>query len=120
VLLFKPQTVGDTVIADFIVPGLTEGPELDEAYMRLSQMVGLAAGGKNLIIDLTRVKFISSSALSLLIRLKQAVDMREGEFIVCGLAKQVRQVFKLVGLERTLNLQETRDAALASLGVTAN
>jgi anti-anti-sigma factor len=111
--------MSDTVVADFIVPGLTEGPEMDEAYQRLSRMVGPMTGAKHLVIDLSRVKFISSCALSLLIRLKQVADTGGGEFIICGMRKQVHQVVKLVGLNRTLTLKATREDALESLGVAA-
>ena len=117
-LQFKPHIVDDVIVADFIVPSLTEGFELDDSFERL-RMSMRPGGVKNMVIDLSRVGFIASSALSLLIRLKQVVDLQGGQFAICGLRKQVQMVFRLSGLDRSLTLHATRDEALAALGAMA-
>jgi anti-anti-sigma factor len=119
VLQFKSYTVADVVVARFVVPGLAEGPELNDTYERLQLLIG-PARGKSIIIDFSSVQFVASSALSVLITLKHLVESGGGALAVCGLRKQVSQVFRIMGLDRTLAVHTTQDEALAALGAVAN
>jgi anti-anti-sigma factor len=113
-LHFKSHTTADIVVVDLMTPGLYEGADLDDISERLHRLIGPGLS-KSMIIDFSRVGFIASSCLSLLIMLKRAIDSNEGQFMICGLRKQVQQVFRLSGLEQMLTLHRTRDDALAAM-----
>lgn len=117
-LHFRSQTVADVVVIEFLVPGICDGPEIDELSNALHELIGRSTS-KKMIIDLARVRFVASRAVSLLVNIKQLIDVHGGELLVCGLREQLLQVFRLSGLERFLSLHATRDEALSALGVAA-
>lgn len=117
-LHFKSHKTADIVVVDLMTPGLYEGPDLEDISDRLHRLIGPGLS-KSMIIDFSRVGFIASSCLSLLLMLNRAVESHEGQFIICGLRKQVQQVFRLSGLEQTLTLHPTRDDALAAMNAMA-
>lgn len=117
-LHFKSHKTADIVVVDLMTPGLYEGPDLEETSERLHRLIGPGLS-KSMIIDFSRVGFIASSCLSVLLMLKRTIDSHGGQFAVCGLRKSVQQVFRLSGLEQTLTLHTTRDDALTAFSATA-
>jgi anti-sigma B factor antagonist len=117
-LHFRSRTIADVVVVEFVVPGICDGPEIDEMAEQLHEMIGRSAS-KKMVIDLASVRFIASRALSLLISLKQLIDTHHGELLICGLREQVLQVFRLTGQDRWLSVQPNRDRALAALGIAS-
>ncbi len=116
-LHFRSRTIGDVLLVEFIVPGIHDGPEIDELSDELHEMIGRSTS-KRMIIDLAHVRFIASRGLSLLLSLKQFIDCHHGELIICGLGEQVLQVFRFTGQDRFLSVQPDREHAMAALGVT--
>ncbi len=115
-LHFRTHRVDDVVLIEFIVPGICDGPEIEEMSDELHEILGRCES-KRMVIDLARVRFIASRALSLLLSLKQLVDIHHGELVICGLQDQLRQVFRMTGQDRFLTLMPDREQALESLGV---
>ena len=117
-LQFRSHTVADVILVEFLMPGIHDGPEIDEISEELHEMIGRSTS-KRMIIDLARVRFMASRALSLLVNLKQLVDIHHGQLLICGLREQVQQIFRITGQDRFLTLQPDRDHALAALSVPA-
>lgn len=116
-LHFRSHAIADVVVIEFLVPGICDGPEIDELSNELHELIGRSTS-KKMIIDLSRVRFVASRAVSLIVNIKQLIDVHGGVLLVCGLREQLQQIFRLSGLERFLSLQPTRNDALAALGVT--
>jgi anti-anti-sigma factor len=87
-----------------------EGP-LEEA---------VAADDAAVLIDLAECQFIDSTGIALIVRAWQRVDAAAGNggkggLVLCCQNEQVRRVLEVTGLEHSLRVFETRDAALAAL-----
>jgi len=87
-----------------------EGP-LEEA---------VAADDASVLIDLADCQFIDSTGIALIVRAWQRVDAAAGNggkggLVLCCQNEQVRRVLEVTGLEHSLRVFETRDAALAAL-----
>jgi anti-sigma B factor antagonist len=87
-----------------------EGP-LEEA---------VAAADAAVLIDLADCQFIDSTGIALIVRAWQRVDAAAGNggkggLVLCCQNEQVRRVLEVTGLEHSLRVFETRDAALAAL-----
>ena len=72
------------------------------------------------LIDLADCQFIDSTGIALIVRAWQRVDAAAGNggkggLVLCCQSEQVRRVLEVTGLEHSLRVFETRDAALAAL-----
>ena len=77
----------------------------------------LAAGeARPLILDLSRVDYMSSAGLGTVIWLGKRLREMKRSYAVSGLRDRVAQVFKLSGLDRILPIYPDVAAAEAALG----
>jgi anti-sigma B factor antagonist len=65
----------------------------------------LADGGKNLVVDLSRLEFIDSSGLSALIRINQRVTASGRQLVIISPAPRVAKAFEITGLDQVLPLR---------------
>jgi anti-sigma B factor antagonist len=66
------------------------------------------------VLDLTRLRFIDSSGLGAFMSCLRKLNEKRGDLKLCGMSKQVRAVFELVGMHRMLNNYGTREEATSS------
>jgi anti-sigma B factor antagonist len=77
------------------------------------------AGYKQLIVDLTRVRFLDSTALSVLVGINRSLDVGARLAIVC-VNTNVLKIFELSGMDGAFAIFPTLDQALAHVqGITA-
>lgn len=99
---------------------LSRSDVLDTSYITLVQqeLVAYAAEkrGASMVVDLSNVQFLSSTALGLLMALHQAVSREGGTLGVAGAEKEVFRAFKLVKLHKVVGMHDTvREAVDAAL-----
>ena len=79
----------------------------------------------NLLLDFSHVGYMSSAALTELLRVNEAMRSAGGSVRLCGLSKDIRKVFQITNLEKLFVIHEgdTVDMALTrferSLAVAA-
>ena len=81
-------------------------PRLDDALT--------AAGRTDVVVDLSGVDFLDSTGLSVLVKAQQTVQEAGGKLAVVVTAERVAKVFRITGLDQTLALHPTLDAALGA------
>jgi anti-sigma B factor antagonist len=69
---------------------------------------------KQLVVDLSRVTYVDSSGLAVLIEGMQNVEEYGGKFALAGLQQSVRDIFELARLDQVFRIFPTVDAALAA------
>lgn len=98
---------------------LTAEGELD-AYAAPALAEALADGGLDrvgfLVADLSRVSFMDSTALGLLVRTVKDVVERGGQARVVLPNTMARRIFEITTLDRVLPLASSRSEALQQLG----
>ena len=67
---------------------------------------------KKLVVDLSRVTYIDSSGLAVLIEGMQNVEEYGGKFALAGLQENVRTVFEIARLDQVFGIFPDVDAAL--------
>lgn len=74
----------------------------------------LAGGANTVIMDLTDVNFVDSSALAVMVRTMKHCRERNGEIVLCGLRQPVRIIFELTRMDKAFrifnNLGDARNA----------
>ena len=87
---------------------LHRAPEIRKALAPL-----LALKPPRLLIDLTKVGYIDSSGLALLIETLQRVQSYGGSFFLCGLRDSVRAIFHVACLDQVFRIFPDEASALA-------
>ena len=81
--------------------------------------------GASFILDFTRVKSLSSSAIGLLLKVRNTILKNKGLLKICCLGKDVTntsndkfiyELFKVIKLDTVFDLYSNADEALSSLG----
>ncbi len=67
----------------------------------------------NLVVDLSRVSYIDSSGLAVLIEAMQNVDKYGGKFALVGLQENVKPIFEIAKLDQVFRIFPDAEAALA-------
>jgi anti-sigma B factor antagonist len=68
-----------------------------------------------LVVDLSRVTYIDSSGLAVLIEGMQNVEAYGGKFLLAGLQENVRPIFEIARLDQVFAIFPRVDAALAAV-----
>ena len=75
-------------------------PELD------SEIKGALDGIKKLVLDFTKVEYISSSGLRVLLSLHKTMAAADGELIISKPAEMAVEVFEVTGFADILNIEQ--------------
>lgn len=67
-----------------------------------------------IVVDMTDVHFIDSSALGVLIGAVKRLHSREGRLVLVSLDENVNWIFQITGLNNVFDIYPTLDEALAS------
>jgi anti-sigma B factor antagonist len=94
---------------------LSTAAELEQPLAEATERADAAV-----LIDLADCGFIDSTGIALIVRAWQRIDAAAGNggkggLVLCCQNEQVRRVLEVTGLENSLRVFETRDAALAAL-----
>ncbi len=104
---------GNAVIFD-LEGKLGLGPAVDD--FRTGWSDALAAGSRNVVVNLAKVPLIDSSGIGSLVRCHAAVLAHGGKLRIAGASGVVRQALKLTNVDQLLEFHESEASALASLG----
>ena len=85
-------------------------PQFKECLLEL-----LDSGVKRLVIDLSQITFIDSTALGVLIGGVRRVHSSGGAMTIVVTTRPVERVLSITGLDRVFSMHATRDEALAAL-----
>jgi anti-anti-sigma factor len=100
---------GETAI--LVVEGkLSIGAAVDEFRDRWNQAV--AEGARDIIVDLSRVPIIDSSAIGSMIRCHSVVSSKGGKLKLVGAHEIVRQAFKMTRLDSVFEFYDKEADAL--------
>ncbi len=114
-MLFKLYESDGITVAEFTGGTLDAGSSLDAIGKQLYELVDRRGCGR-IVLDLSNVHFLSSSALGVIMVLKHKLDYRRGRLAICGVSDTLRQVFRFAGLTQQLEFYPSSEAALASFG----
>ena len=75
----------------------------------------IETGVHDIVIDLSQVTFIDSTALGVIISGVKRMREREGRLAIVAGSRLVVRILDITGLDKVLTIFDTRDAALAGL-----
>ena len=88
-----------------------QAPKLHESVAAL-----VAAGQKGILLDLTKVEYISSAGFRVLLLLARQAGQGKSRLALCGLNPKVRQLFDLGGFLDLFPISSTQEEGIAAAG----
>jgi anti-sigma B factor antagonist len=76
----------------------------------------IASGKSKVIVNLTEVTFIDSTALSTLVQGMKRCREQQGDVVLCGMQQRVRMIFELTRLDRAFEIVADEEGALHVFG----
>ena len=81
------------------------------------QIDALIDGGETrLLLDLTKLDYVSSAGLRVLLITAKRLDGSNGRFAICGLSDNVAEVFTVSGFDTIIDIHPDVPSALAAIG----
>jgi len=74
----------------------------------------IADGGGHLVLDMSKVEYISSAGLRVLLSTAKRLTSSAGELVLCGLQPYVLEVFDVAGFTSIFQIKPDAAAALNS------
>ena len=69
-------------------------------------------GNRKLIMDMSKVEYIDSSGLGVLVSVLKKVKVSEGKLVLISPKSSVKQILSLTNLDKVFNIQDTLENAV--------
>ena len=103
---------------DITVVGFSEGILLDAYHINdiAQELYDLIEkdGHRQIVLDLSEIKILSSRTLGVMITMRQKLDKIEGKLVISGIDPRLYRVFKITNLQSVFEFYENRDKAVSS------
>ncbi|MGE0666746.1 MAG: STAS domain-containing protein [Sphingomonadales bacterium] len=101
------ETIGDKLVVrpEGRIDSLTS-PAFESALMPLIGQSSLV------VIDCTRLTYVSSAGLRVFLAAAKAAKAKGGKIVLCSLAQGVQEVFTVSGFSKIIDMHPTLDEAL--------
>ena len=110
------QRIGKVAVVDFVDTAIMDMQQIIQITEELEQLVD-GQDQKFLLLDFSSVKFLSSQALGMIMKLHQMINDKGGWLGISGLKKELYRIFRLTRLDKAFNFYNTQQDALEAIGV---
>jgi len=89
---------------------------LDSANARSFESIVMErvdGGEQRLIVDFSRLNFISSSGMRVLLMAAKRLHSNQGKLVLCTMPDHIHEVFRSSGFDQIIPIRDTRESALA-------
>ncbi len=104
--------MGAVVVAEVMMPRLFDPVMVDRLDHDLHAAVGSA---DDLVLDLTRVRYISSAMLGRMVMLWMAAQKRGRRVVLSGVTGTLAEILRIAGLHQRVQMHRDVATALAAL-----
>jgi anti-sigma B factor antagonist len=111
-LKFTSASNGEIVILE-PKGSLVGGEETDELRSEVNKLI--EKGNKKLIIDLSKVTYMNSTAIGALVAAHTSYANRHGKLILCDVGKNISNVFVVTKLSMIFQVEKDQSEAVLAL-----
>ena len=87
----------------------------DAALFRRELNIATEPDDRAVVMDMESLNYISSGGLRVVLELAQSLDEQHAKLALCSLSGSVRDVFRISGFDRVVNVCDTRDDAVSAV-----
>ena len=107
--------IRDISLVDFRHQSILDAPVIEAIGRELYALVDELAR-KKIILDFTKVQFLSSQMLGVLIVLYKKSLAIKGQVVLCGVRPEIVKVFTIMKLDKLMQIVATESDAMKALG----
>ena len=111
--LYRISRVGTVNVVDLTLPDTLDIQEFDRLNDSILALVRAEPEGQ-WVLDLSRLSYMGSAALGLMVNLRQQIKQSGGRLVLCGMSPQLLHIFKTCCMERLFKIVKTRADAVAA------
>jgi len=113
--LYQLSKTGTVNVVDLTLPHALDIHEFDRLNESILSLVRGEPEGQ-WVLDLSRLSYMGSAALGLMVNLRQQIKQSGGRLVLCGLSPQLLHIFATCCMERLFKIVKTRQDAVAAAG----
>lgn len=107
------EDMGDIAVVNFVDKKILDEQNIqmigDDLYRLVDEL-----GRKKVLLNFQNVEFMSSAALGKLIQLHQKLQRAGGKLVMCKIAKDILDVFRITKLDKILVIKPDEQSGLQS------
>jgi anti-anti-sigma factor len=111
--LYTLSKAGTVNVVDLTLPHTLDIQEFDRLNESILALVRGEPEGQ-WVLDLSRLSYMGSAALGLMVNLRQQIKQSGGRLVLCGLSPQLLHIFKTCCMERLFKIVKSRPDAVAA------
>lgn len=97
-----------------VVVHLADDPQFSDDLDGVEQCLG-GAGRCDAVLDFGSVRFVNSSNIARLLRLRNQMNQRDNRLVLCNVSTQIWSAFLITGLDKVFTVSDNVPTALATL-----
>jgi anti-sigma B factor antagonist len=106
----------DVVVVSFTEVKILDQLAIDQIREDFKDLTLQAASGRKLLLDFSRVQFMSSSMIGQVVRLHKQCKRDKVKLKLCNISADIMEVFKITGLTKLLDIHKDALGALEAFG----
>jgi anti-anti-sigma factor len=99
-------------VVELTLPHALDIQEFDRLNDSMIELIRAEPEG-HWVLDLSRLSYMGSAALGLLVNLRQQIKQSGGRLVLCGLSPELLHIFKTCCMEKLFKITKTRQEAVA-------
>ncbi len=111
----RVESLPSAHVVELNLPDLIDPLEFDSLNEQMRTALDGRAGQK-WVIDLSRVRYMGSAMLGMMVNIRHRVRTEGGKLVLCGLSSRLREIFRACSMERLFTIAGTRPDALKLMG----
>ena len=112
--LFHLKSEGPVHVVELSIPEQLDSEEFDRLNDALLALFAEKPAGR-WVLDLSRLAYMGSSALGLMVNIRQKVKQGGGKLALCGLSPRLMAIFRTCCLERLFTIKGLRADAVRAI-----
>jgi len=112
--LIMVSRIGDVSVVTFLTSQVLDEMNVQELGKELTALAE-AEPGLKMVINFSKIKFLSSAVLGKLIALNKKIASDKGRLSFCNINKDIMQVFKITRLDKLIPICKDEDDAVKSI-----
>lgn len=110
------QRYKDVTVVDFQNASVLDATVIDAMGHNLSDMIA-REDHRKVVLDFSNVRFMSSQALGVMLKIKRVIDQVKGTIVIVGIRPDLHRVFQITNLHKLFLFADELDGALAKFGI---
>ena len=109
--LYRLTEDGSVKVLELVLPTSIDSSEFDRLNESVLDVMGREPGA-GWVLDLSRVAYMGSAVLGLMVNIRQVVMKAQGKIVLCGMNERLMRIFETCCMERLFRIVAGRPEAI--------